>query len=144
MKLIDDRRRVRFVRRTRIGKPTEIVLHHSWTRTLDACISALTKKGCGTHYAIDRDGTVHWLTDEAYRVSHCVHHNETAIGIDVIRGRGQSVTDAQYEALNDLLVDLVDKFNFSFPVLHENIIFYHRDLRPTECPGDLDENRILF
>lgn len=144
MKLIDDRRRVRFVRRTRIGKPTEIVLHHSWSRTLDKCISTLTKSGYGTHYAIDRDGTVHWLTDEAYRVNHCVHHNDTAIGIDVIRGRGQSVTDVQYEALNDLLVDLVDKFGFSFPVLHENIIFYHRDLRPTECPGGLDENRILF
>ena len=144
MKIIDDRSRVRFVRRKRKGTPSEIILHHSWTYTLDKCISALKHKGCGTHYAVDRDGTIHWLTDESYRVSHCVDHNERAIGIDMIRGSGQSITDAQYESLNDLLVELVDKFGLRFPVLHENVIFYHRDFRSTECPGDLDHKRILF
>ena len=144
MKIIDDRSRVRFVRRKRKGAPSEIILHHSWTRTLDKCISTLKHKGCGTHYAIDRDGSVHWLTDESYRVNHCVDHNEKSIGIDLIRGGGQSITDAQYDSLNDLLVELVDKFSLRFPVLHENVIFYHRDFRPTECPGDLDGGRILF
>lgn len=82
--------------------------------------------------------------DDTRRVSHCVGHNDTAIGIDVIRGKWQKVTDKQYEALNDLLVELVDKHGLKHPILHENVVFYHRDLRPTECPGDLDDNRILF
>ena len=144
MKIIDDRSRVRFARLKRKAAPSEIILHHSWTRTLDKCITVLKNKGCGTHYAIDRDGSVHWLADESYRVNHCVGHNEKAIGIDLIRGAGQSITDKQYESLNDLLVELVDKFDLRFPVLHENVIFYHRDFRTTLCPGDLDDDRILF
>lgn len=138
------RRKCSFLNRSRKGAPTEIVIHHSWTRNLDSCISALTKKGCGTHYAIDRTGLVYCLMDDMRRVSHCVNHNDTAIGIDVIRGKWQKVTDKQYESLNELLVELVDKHGFKCPILHENVIFYHRDLRPTECPGDLDDNRILF
>lgn len=144
MNLIDDRNKVKFKRRARSYAITEIIIHHSWTKTVESMIKALKSKDCGTHYAIDREGNVHYLTDEKYRVAHCVNHNEFAIGIDIIRGSGQEILDCQYSALNDLLVDIVDRNKFKFPVLHENIIFYHRDLRSTACPGDINDDKILF
>lgn len=144
MKIIDYRKKIKFKRRHRQFQPTEIVIHHSWTRTVDAMIKALRSKDCGTHYCIDRDGSVYYLTDESYRVAHCVNHNEQAIGIDIIRGSGQEILPCQYDALNDLLVDIVDRHGFRYPVLHENIIYYHRDLRATECPGSIDDDKILF
>lgn len=144
MNIIDDRKSIRFKRRERSYVVTEVVIHHSWTKTLDRMIKALKAKDCGTHYAIDRDGTIHYLTDERYRVAHCVSHNELAIGIDIIRGAGQHITDAQYSALNDLLVDIVDRHKWKCPILHVAHIYFHRDLRPTACPGSIDDDRILF
>ena len=144
MQIIDDRKSIRFKRRKRSHEVTEVVIHHSWTKTIDRMIKVLKGKDCGTHYCIDRDGVIHYLTDERYRVAHCVDHNGIAIGIDIIRGAGQGITDAQYAALNDLLVDIVDRHNWKCPVLHVAHIYYHRDLRQTECPGEIDDDRILF
>lgn len=124
------------------GAPSEIVIHHSWTKTLQKMIDTLVRKDCGTHYAIDRDGTVYNLTLDTYNVSHCVKHNETGIGIDLIRGEGQKILDCQYESLNRLLVRLIMRWNLGEAVLHKKVVFYHRDLRPTECPGEIDDSKI--
>ena len=144
MNILDYTNKVRFKRRKRSHVIDEIIIHHSWTRTLDGMVSALRSKDCGTHYAIGREGEVYHLTPDAYRVAHCVEHNERAIGIDIIRRRGQEISACQYDALNDLLVYLVDVHGMKCPILHEHHIYYHRDLRATECPGPIDDSKILF
>lgn len=134
-----------FKRYKRKTPPTKIIIHHSWTYTVAACVDALCKKGCGTNYTIDRDGSICCLQEESnYYVCHCKGNNPDSIGIDLIRGNGQAILPCQYESLNDLLVILCDKWGFKCPVLHENIIFYHRDLRPTACPGEIDDDQIIY
>lgn len=146
LEIVNDVKKYRYLlKHHRRRKPiSEIVIHHSWSKTLEKTMSTLIKKSYGTHYCIDRDGSIHQVCDESRRVAHCVAHNDQAIGIDLVRGPGQEILDCQYQSLNNLLVDICYRYDFKCPVLHENHIFYHRDLRPTECPGVIDDNKILY
>lgn len=123
---------------------TEIIIHHSWTRSVTSCIRALRSNGCSTHFMIDRDGIVYRLLDEKYVAWHCVAHNARSLGIDLIRGSGQEITTAQYESLNELVKYLCNKYQIHNPKLHERGVFFHRDLRSTQCPGEIDETQLHF
>ena len=140
--ITDMTKQVRFVRSKRIGVPQMIIIHHSWTYDVEAMIRTLTRKGYGTHYAIDRDGRIFQVTKDEYVVSHCKTKNHLSLGIDLIRGDGQEILDCQYNALNDLLRHLVGKWNLPKPVLHKQSIFYHRDFRRTACPGRISDSKI--
>lgn len=133
-----------FKRRTRKKNPSEIIIHHSWAPTLERTIHTLVGSGYGTHYAICRNGQIVHLTHDTQRVSHCVEHNESGIGIDLIRGAGQEILDVQYSSLNRLLRFLVNRWNLKDPFLHKRVIFFHRDLRATKCPGEIDDTQIAF
>ena len=37
---------------------SEIVIYHSWCKPLEKTMRTLINKSCGTHYCINRDGTI--------------------------------------------------------------------------------------
>lgn len=70
----------------------QIILHHDVCTSAESCIRILQKRGLGTHFVIDNDGTVVQLADPQDRVSHCrgdylkqkdKSYNWRAIGIDI-------------------------------------------------------------
>lgn len=142
--IVDETAYYHFKNHRRFRTIKEIIIHHSWSKTIDSMARTLYDRGYGTHYAISRAGVIHHLTPVDRVVSHCVHHNEVAIGIDIIRGEGQEILQCQYDALNRLLDVLVRDHRIQNPQLHKSGIFYHRDLRPTECPGVIDDSKIHY
>lgn len=146
LQIIDDTLKYssRLCFRKRTVKIDRIVIHHSWTKTIEKMVSTLEHKGCGTHYAIERDGAVHAIVKERYRTAHCAESNNRSIGIDLIRAEGQEITPYQYLSLNLLLGDIVQRHQIEKPILHKSGVFFHRDLRPTECPGNIDDSKIAF
>lgn len=124
--------------------PKEIIIHHTWTYTVDKAIHTLKKQNYSTHYMIDRDGVIYQTAFETERMAHCVDHNWCGIGIDIVRGPNQAILLEQYTALHALILDIVKRWEMLPPILHKQTVFFHRDFRPTECPGKFDERALQF
>ncbi len=99
-------------------KPTLVILHGTWTETVEESLGFLTSQtppeGLGrvsAHYLIDRDGTLYSLVDESMRAWHAgVSHwqgiddvNSASIGIELQNNGKEDYTAAQIDALIPLL-----------------------------------------
>ena len=141
-------------------RPTGVVIHHSASSggTADKAISAQdidrwhesrgwgeetlgTTHHIGYHYVILPDGTLQAGRPEWMRGAHCKGHND-ALGICLVgnfssnanpRGEMQPArpTQEQLDALEKLLRRLMKRYDLGPDAIH-----LHRDLAPTECPGD--------
>lgn len=119
-----------------------IVIHHTWCFSINSCINHWLSNKCGTHYIIERDGTIYNMVPPINKVYHCVGMNDRSIGIDLMRGKSQSITNEQYESLNKLIEYLASVYNINGIELHKKGLFFHCDLRPTQCPKPIEESRI--
>lgn len=119
-----------------------IIIHHTWAFTIDQCVNHWLSNSCGTHYIIERDGTIYKMVEPQMKVHHCVGMNDSAIGIDLMRGKGQDITDEQYSSLNALVPYLAGVYNIGDIHLHQKGLFYHCDFRKTQCPKPIKDNRV--
>lgn len=123
------------------NNPKEIIVHHSEHSTANVYDIDRWHKdrgwcGIGYQYFIDKQGNIYTGRPENWTGTHCIDHNTKSIGI-CLQGRLQveSVTDAQYQSLLWLIKDIQNR--------HGNMPVYgHKELNPTDCPGNLDLNKL--
>ncbi|OGH66928.1 MAG: hypothetical protein A3B90_01820 [Candidatus Magasanikbacteria bacterium RIFCSPHIGHO2_02_FULL_41_13] len=90
-------------------------------------ITALGGNGpYGSHYMIDRNGAIYQVADEKFVIQHGVH-NKKAIGIDLDAGASSgssctkdtcTYTQAQYDAINKLVTEIMDRTSVEFDDAH--------------------------
>jgi len=76
----------RFTCRDRTGRPvTEVIVHESVTRSAEATVTVLRRRGLGVHLVVAPDGRVTQHGDLANdRLAHASGHNGPSIGIEVV------------------------------------------------------------
>lgn len=90
----------------------------------------------GYHYLVDRDGTVAKGRPLTQTGAHTRGHNKGTIGIALFGGHGSSAddafsdnfTDAQFEALKQLIADLKSDYDITR-------VSGHNDYANKACPG---------
>lgn len=119
-----------------------IIIHHTWSYSIDSCVNHWKGNKNGTHYIIDRDGTIYGMVPTLYKVNHCVGMNHNSVAIDLMRGEGEEILDVQYESLNRLISYVSSVYNIRDIELHKKGLFYHCDIRPTQCPKPIDDEKV--
>ena len=138
--------------RTRTADIKQIVVHH----TSGSQMTGVDGWDLPAHYVINRDGHVVKVVGETYAGSHTGPSfwggqeglNETSVGIEQVStdGFGQDYTDAQYDAMIDLVGALMRKYGVDKRnvVGHSAILCTSRKpnykvldftLRSRDCPG---------
>ena len=76
----------RFAGRDRSGRAvTELVVHESVTRSAEATVRVLVRRGLGVHLVVAPDGRVTQHGDLAHdRLAHAAGHNGPSVGIEVV------------------------------------------------------------
>lgn len=125
--------------------PRYVVLHGTWTQTLEETLSFLTDNNpdraggrVSAHYVIDKNGDIYQLVDEAHRAWHAgigewqgvTDMNSASIGIEIQNyglkgGAPDPYTNAQMTALSELLKDIMARH----AIPPENVIG-HEDYAP--------------
>ena len=88
----------------------------------------------GYHWVVELDGSLHAGRPEEISGAHCKGHNSSSIGICYVGGSDASGdpkdtrTEAQKEALKNLIVDLLDRYS-------DAEVFGHRDFSEKACPS---------
>ena len=124
-----------------------IVLHHTGGADIDASAEEIHQwhknngwLGIGYHYVIRKDGTIekgrfHWTVG-----AHAYGENWHTIGIQLSGDFSVAEpTEAQIESTAMLLANLCT--DYGIPIDEDHIVG-HRDLMPTDCPGDNLYNEI--
>jgi hypothetical protein len=102
------------------SKIDTIIIHDTEGNDYQGAYDTLLAKGYSVHYMIDKDGTIHYLVDETKEAYHALGANENSIGIEIISsGCKGAFTDAEYKALNDLIKDIISRWqNIKFDDQH--------------------------
>lgn len=123
------------------NNPKEIIVHHSEHSTANVYDIDRWHKdkgwcGIGYQYFIDKQGNIYTGRPEDWTGAHCIDHNTKSIGI-CLQGRLQTekVTDPQYKALLWLIQDIKNRRG-NMPV------YGHKELNSTDCPGNLDLDKL--
>jgi len=88
----------------------------------------------GYHWVVELDGSLHAGRPEEVSGAHCKGHNSDSIGICYVGGSDASGnpkdtrTEAQKEALKELIVGLLDRYS-------DAEVFGHRDFSEKACPS---------
>ena len=88
----------------------------------------------GYHWVVELDGSLHAGRHEEISGAHCKGHNSSSIGVCYVGGSDASGdpkdtrTEAQKEALKNLIVDLLDRYS-------DAEVFGHRDFSEKACPS---------
>ena len=118
-----------------------IVLHHTGGADIDASAKEIDKwhknngwAGIGYHYVIRKDGTIEQGRPDWTVGAHAYGENSHTIGIHLSGDFSVAKpTEAQIEATAMLLANLCTDYGLP---MDEDHIVGHRDLMPTDCPGD--------
>lgn len=118
-----------------------IVLHHTGGADIDASAQEIDQwhknngwAGIGYHYVIRKDGTIEQGRPDWTIGAHAYGENWHTIGIHLSGDFSEAEpTDAQIESTAMLLANLCT--DYGLPIDGEHIVG-HRDLMPTDCPGD--------
>lgn len=134
---------------TRI-RPVMVVIHWTATSTLASALATLRPEALsgradirsggrlnvGTHFLVDRDGTVYRLQDETTLARHVIGLNRSALGIENV-GSG-SLTAEQLRADTALVADLKARYPIEYLIGHfESQRFMGSPLWEERQPGYL-------
>lgn len=135
-----------------MGKATRMTIHHSAIlaqsseRSTVAAIQSIQREhmegrdfgDIGYHWLIDPAGRIWAGRDPRYQGAHSTGGNNVGnlgiclLGNFIPGSAGQRPTPAQNQALRELLLELAREYRIG-----SSHILTHRELRPTDCPGDL-------
>jgi hypothetical protein len=98
------------VPKKRSGPPNGVVVHHPVTAGADATFRVLVQRGLGTHFEVERDGTVYQYADPVRDVMyHASEQNGSKIGVDMT---GPDFTDVQLRRTAELIRALAAEIGF--------------------------------
>lgn len=118
-----------------MNTPKKIILHHSATN--EGSFNSIRNyhvevrgwKDIGYHYLIEKDGGLYPGRDEKEVGAHTIGENESSIGICLVGDFDHyEPTKAQLRTLNDLIVDIFDRYG-KMPIQR------HSDYSSKTCPG---------
>lgn len=113
-----------------------IVLHSSYDPegsdpySVEKVISIWRGYEVAPHYMIDRKGNIYRLVDDANIAYHAgvskmsdgrTNVNDFSIGIEILNTKDDKYTSAQYDAVNDLIASLKEKYPIKNVVGHDDI-----------------------
>lgn len=100
--------------------------------------------GIGYHFVITKDGVIHYVGDLGTWRANVGGMNDKVIGVNLIGDFrfGKVPTEAQYKAANVLYREFVADGRFP-GIKGPSALKFHRELNATQCPGDVDKNKIL-
>lgn len=124
-----------------------IVIHHTGGADIDASAEQIDGwhknngwSGIGYHFVIRKDGTIERGRPEWAVGAHAYGENWHTIGIHLSGDFSVAEpTEAQIESTAMLLANLC--VDYGLPIDEDHIVG-HRDLMPTDCPGDNLYNEI--
>lgn len=91
--------------------------------------------GCGYHYVIHLDGSIHAGREEETIGAHCVGHNRNSIGVCYIGGvakDGKTPIDTRTPEQKKALLQLLKQLRKKYPKAK---IHGHRDFAKKACPS---------
>lgn len=113
-----------------------IILHSSYNNqggdeySVDKVIAIWKSYSVAPHYLIDRKGTIHRLVEDKNIAWHAgvsevpdgrTDVNKFSVGIEILNALDDKYTDAQYEAINDLVAYLKGKYKIRYILGHDDI-----------------------
>lgn len=113
-----------------------IIVHTSYDASgsdpydTDGVIAQWKEYGVAPHYLIARDGTTYQLVADQNIAWHAgvskmpdgrTNVNDFSIGVEVINTKDAKFSDDEYEALNDLITTLKDKYDIKNTLGHDDI-----------------------
>lgn len=122
-----------------VEKPRKIdtvVLHASYNSlggdaySADKVIAIWRSYEVAPHYMIDRKGNVYRLVDDEDIAYHAgvskmpdgrTNVNDFSIGVEILNAKDDKYTEAQYDAVNDLIAYLKEKYSIKTVVGHADI-----------------------
>ncbi len=119
-----------------------VVLHSSYNSTggdlysVDKVIDIWRGYGVAPHYMIDRKGNIYRLVDDANIAYHAgvskmpdgrTNVNDFSIGIEILNTKEDKYTQAQYDAVNNLIAYLRGKYSIKQVVGHADIAKGRKD-----------------
>ncbi|TCS79300.1 peptidoglycan recognition protein family protein [Pectinatus cerevisiiphilus] len=118
-----------------------IIIHHVGGTNRDVSAAEIHQwhlangwAGIGYHYVIRKDGTIERGRPRDVIGAHCYGYNKTSIGINLVGNFEEAYpTEAQLASGEQLTAYLCQLYRLNAT---DNIIFGHRDLNDTLCPGE--------
>ncbi len=101
--------------------------------SVERIVSIMCDLGVSSHYLLDRMGTVTQLVPEEKKAWHCGGSimpppdnrrgvNDFSIGVELVATHDSGFTNAQYEALEQLVCDIVTRYGYRFTFTgHEDV-----------------------
>lgn len=138
----------------RKGIPRFIVIHYTVTGTAHSTESVLEERGFSTNFEVDRTGTIRMYLDPALYTARASNWaNPYSVAIDVTHLPGQDWPAVQMQSLTVLVHALQAQFQMADgpdsvapdgveyggpgDVPAQISVLRHRNVHPTECPGNL-------
>ena len=99
----------------------------------EACIKALDDHSVAAHYIISRSGEITGLVEESRRAWHAGESrmpfeddsrevvNDFSIGVELVGSKDSGFTEEQYDALAELVTDIMSRHSVRSVVGHEHI-----------------------
>ncbi len=118
------------------AKTRAVVIHHTCTTSPAKTREVLRKKGCSTHFEVDKDGTIYQYADLDRRCAHASAYNNRSIGVDITHAAGAEFPRVQLLAARKLLDWLACEFRLPRVVFVDTPcgFYFHRAVSDTECP----------
>ena len=107
------------------------------SRKVNKKVSALN---VGSHYLIDRDGTIYQLIPDTLLARHVIGLNYCAIGVENIGSEKEQLTEAQIISNAKLIRYLTTKYKIEYLIGHEEYIQF----RNTSLWKETDSNYITY
>jgi N-acetyl-anhydromuramyl-L-alanine amidase AmpD len=107
------------------------------SRKVNKKVSALN---VGSHYLIDRDGTIYQLIPDTLLARHVIGLNYCAIGVENIGSEKEPLTEAQIISNAKLVRYLTTKYKIEYLIGHEEYIQF----RNTSLWKETDSNYITY
>ena len=117
-----------------------IIIHHVGNTNADVSAADIHQwhlangwAGIGYHYVIRKDGTIERGRPQDTIGAHCYGYNKTSVGINIVGDFETAYpTNAQLKSAEYLTAYLCQLYRLN---VNNDVIFGHRDLNSTLCPG---------
>lgn len=127
----------------RSNKPTKIVIHWFGSGTLESANTRFQNAATqvSAHFGISKGRVWQWVKEQDVAFHAGVYAvNKETIGIEHDATLSHNLSDEDYALSGELVFRLSQQFNIPLDVEH---IIPHKSIKPTQCPGTVDLNRII-
>lgn len=120
-----------------------IIIHWFGSGTLESANSRFQNPAsqASAHYGISKERIWQWVkeTDASWNAG-VYQKTLESIGIEHDAKPGQNLSDKDYELSGQLVAEICKRWNLP---LNRQTIIGHQEVKPTQCPGTIDINRII-